>query len=319
MSQISNRDYYFDFIRAIGLISIILVHCTSNDFILRLNLFNVPLMVFVSGLVAYRIPQNDILKYYWKRLKRLLIPTYIFICCFLVFLYIIKFCGIADLFDFSYKKILYSFLLLDQSYGGIGFVWIIRVFLLMTFACPFVVFLRERLNNFTYFTLLLLIILLQYFLCKIDIPDVQNNIFYSQYILYTVGYLPFLMGGVKLKQCSIVVYISFISMLIGLLLIVRITNSSNHFLNLTHKYPPRFDYIAYGLIISTTLIMLRKVLNRLSMFTLFRYIGGNTMWIYWWHVPIVLTFNSILGGTRYWPLSFLATASIACLLYYIQY
>lgn len=48
--MIKERDYYIDFLRAIGLILLIGVHVDAPDWYVPLRSFDVPLMVFVSVL-----------------------------------------------------------------------------------------------------------------------------------------------------------------------------------------------------------------------------------------------------------------------------
>ena len=81
----------------------------------------------------YKEKNKSILKYYWKRFVRLVIPTWIFLT--------IYFC-ISCLLNHFYtlKVILGSYLLLD----GIGYVWVIRVYLICALLTPLIYWLNEK-------------------------------------------------------------------------------------------------------------------------------------------------------------------------------
>lgn len=73
----AGRDPYIDFLRFLGLALIILVHVNCPNLIKQIRCFDVPLMVFVSGLsCSYK--SGDFWGYLLKRTKRLIIPTWIF-------------------------------------------------------------------------------------------------------------------------------------------------------------------------------------------------------------------------------------------------
>lgn len=142
-----NRDFYVDFLRAVGFISIVMVHCNIPDALYMVNLFNVPLMVVVSGLVSNSSKNRNYTQYLLARFKRLLIPTWIFVTVYLIFLYALTQCGVIIFFTFNKNNILCSYLLLDSESGGIGFVWIIRVFLLTMLVTPFIHKVYIKLNG----------------------------------------------------------------------------------------------------------------------------------------------------------------------------
>lgn len=72
------RDLYIDFLRFIGISLIILAHVEAPSGITQFRSFDVPLMVFVSGL-SFSTKGGGFWKYVWKRVKRLCIPVYLFL------------------------------------------------------------------------------------------------------------------------------------------------------------------------------------------------------------------------------------------------
>lgn len=125
-----------DILKCIGLLLIILAHIdVSNDTVLEFRSFDVVLMVFLSGLLAvlsYQKERND-MQYIIKRIKRLLVPTYIFLTVYFLCDYFVGRLFSMPLYNFH--TVWTSYLLLD----GIGYVWVIGVYLLCAIVTPFTV------------------------------------------------------------------------------------------------------------------------------------------------------------------------------------
>lgn len=79
------RDKSIDLLRSLGLILVILVHCSAPYSLQQIRSFDVPLMVFVSALTFKPIGINKYFTYLWKRTKRLVVPAWLFAAFFLLF------------------------------------------------------------------------------------------------------------------------------------------------------------------------------------------------------------------------------------------
>lgn len=135
------RDKSIDVLRFIGLSCIILVHCNSPFLISQLRCFDVPLMLFVSGLACSGKVIPNYREYIIKRAKRLLIPTWCFVSVFLVLMLGAQYALHKPLLSYSY---------IAESYamtGGIGYVWIVRVFLLVAIITPMIMWIEKRISN----------------------------------------------------------------------------------------------------------------------------------------------------------------------------
>ena len=127
-----NRDLSIDLLRFLGLTMIVLVHVNPPFWLTQFRSFDVPMMVFVSGLTVARKEVSSYVGYIVKRTKRLVIPVWTFLAFYLLGFYYLQFWILPDQY-LTGRMILRSFLLLDQS---IGYVWIIRVFLLIMLLPP---------------------------------------------------------------------------------------------------------------------------------------------------------------------------------------
>ncbi len=310
----AERDNYIDFLRFIGLLLIILAHVHSPETIHQIRCFDVPLMLFVSGL-AYG---NKSLKtswdgFYLPRLKRLLIPVYLFVVCDLVALYAI---GKTITLENVTKSI---FLCTD---GLVGYVWVIKVFVLIMLVTPLLIKLNKRLNKF-FFTLFVVGLfgfqeLTIYLISTID-KSIPKAIF-QETIPYLIGYaIPFLLGlkirtSDKKEEMFFIILLS--SITICSLVLYIYNNGLPVSITPTYKYPPRSYFIVYGLFASMLLWSLRSFLKPMTNNKVILFIGRNTIWIYLWHIVYVSLANIFLDS---WIIKYFMVCLLAIITYMIQY
>lgn len=161
--MIRERDYNIDFLRTLGLLCVILAHVSAPEIIMRLRGFDVVLLVFVSGLsfLASKGDKQNYIIYLKKRICRLVFPTWKFLCIFFVFFEILLL--INPIFPkFAIKDYLCSFLLLS----GIGYVWIIRVYLLIAAVLPALKKILDKVGVRKYLCILTMLYIVYEFLIR---------------------------------------------------------------------------------------------------------------------------------------------------------
>ena len=85
----TERIREIDAMRFIGISLIILAHILGpGSFLFQIRSFDVPLMLFVSGLVSARRPVNDYGKYIGHRFLRLMVPVWLFYTLYFLILYL---------------------------------------------------------------------------------------------------------------------------------------------------------------------------------------------------------------------------------------
>lgn len=147
------RDGRLYFLRFIGLLCIILAHTGPPDILMQLRTFDVSLMVIISG-AAFALSSKKVpcLDYYKKRIPRLILPPWIFLSVFFLIFYFIELFN-SGKYPFDLKVIFESYAFIF----GIGYLWIVRVFLLVGFAAPLISIINlKQNNNFVYFGFVLL-------------------------------------------------------------------------------------------------------------------------------------------------------------------
>ncbi|QBQ40603.1 acyltransferase [Sphingobacterium psychroaquaticum] len=305
------RDGSIDVLRSIGLLCIVLAHVVPPNWLFQIRNFDVPLMVFISGyLYAGRANQiqsfTSLLDYLGKRFVRLVVPVWIFLSLF----YLIQYC-FPSVFPINYTLfpdvMRSSYLLLE----GFGYVWIIRVFLMMAILGPLsMVYFKKPISILYYYISYEVV----YLLVQPYLGDGIGKQF-NEILLYTAGFLVFFLLGSTYtsltKSAKTILFTVTIALTaLGGLYFYLYENVA---FNIgSFKYPPRLFYMYYAVAICLFLFHLRPWLapfnNRLITF-----IGSSTIWIYLWHILLLL-----ILPIENWGIRFLVVFMLASTLTYVQ-
>lgn len=323
----TNRDFYIDFLRFLGLSLIILVHVNCPDWLKQLRSFDVPLMVFVSGLSCTFKGNSNVGQWLWKRTKRLVIPTYIFFSAYMLLLFVMD--QFTDNSLIKLDEVIGTYFMLNNP--SVGYIYIIRVFLLVMLCTPPLVSIIGKAQTkkvdrtiAIYITILILFVSLELLVTYVNI----NNegfvaIFYSQCIIYAIAYsIPFLIGlSLKNLEEKHVKHASSLALIILIVSVIvyYVQNGLPFTLTPTYKYPPHAYYLIYGGCICTLLYCLRfikPVHNCVNRMRLPIFIGQNTIWIYFWHILFLLFVGRI---TNLWVAKFILVYTFSIIAYYIQF
>ena len=125
------RNIEIDILRCIGLLVVILVHVPINEKVKEFFSFGVILLIYTSGMSFFEKIENtrnfSYKKYLFSRIKRLCIPTWITII--IIFLLAKILCLISNKeYIYTMKKFLESIFFIGGLNGGIGNVWIVRIY-----------------------------------------------------------------------------------------------------------------------------------------------------------------------------------------------
>ena len=310
------RDIRVDLLRTLGLAMIILAHVGPPALIMQLRNFDVPLMILVSGMsfcLSYK--QEAYGHYLWKRIKRLVFPVWIFLTIYF---------GVVDFFHLSmiklsFNTVLRSYLLID----GIGYVWIIKVFLLVAAVSPFIYQVHRKIPINTIYLALVLIVLSCYEIFRIMSQDFfatdagQSIASVTHYLIpysliFAIGLrLPF-MTFKEILWCMAIALGFFIS------LAIYFWHLEGSFVPTQfYKYPPTLYYFSYAVAISCAAWALSgqvvALLNKAPILkNLILFIAQNSIWIYLWHIPFIKVIHT------HFPLKFSIVLAIACAITFVQ-
>lgn len=247
--QPKNRDIAIDLCRILGTLLVMLAHVTIPTFLSEVRSFDVILLVIVSGIcfsgsVDYR-------RYIWKRIKRLVFPTWILLILLFACAYVA--CILLNRAQvYSFTQIWKSFLFLE---GSIGYIWIVRVYLGIAIINPIISRFNKSISPLFYLVVLNLVIIAFSLFFSSD----QVLIYYVQ---ETVIYCLLAFWGTKLNSLEQKPKEQFIvnTILISLIGLI-VTLIINGFHPNAYKYPPVGQYIYYGLGISVLIIVFLRRVN----------------------------------------------------------
>jgi len=274
-------------------------------------------MVIISGAVFGISSLNKNLDYYTylkTRIPRLLAPTWTFLIFYFVFLFVIYLIKGKD-FPFSPTIILESFALID----GIGYVWIIRVFILAAIIGPLFSNLHKRINNdFKYYLILLSIYILYeisyFYYNNINIQIVDFII--NNYIFYIIPYGLLFGFGLHLPTLKPKVLYSILLLFIVIFVILlNLYFLENFSATNLYKYPPRIYYLSYAISISLFLFSLTNFnfINVLSN-NLITFISSSSLWIYLWHILFISSWKLFVSFFPLWVNNFIIEFFVVFLL-----
>lgn len=286
------REKKIDILKSIGVVLIILAHICSSKVIMQLRNFDVPLMVLVSGYLSVNSfkKSNSLFQYYKKRLIRLIVPTYIFLIIFFV---IVKLLNFNAQYPFDMKMIIRTFLLLD----GIGYVWIIRVYVLCAFAAPILIYIMNKVSKRTIIISAIVIYsayeFVNYFFAE------NLNVIFKYVINYLISYSLILYIGMETKKLSNKKITALALMFLAIFVVLLIVNYKIYgkfIATQTMKYPPRLYYVSYALTISMFLFSIldnEMIVNKIYNSTIL-FISKNSLWIYLWHILYIYILSKTL-------------------------
>lgn len=303
------RIYYIDYLKSIALCAIIIAHVTAPNVISQLRNFDVILMVICSGVLAANSGKNlkkGYKSYFISRIKRLIIPTWLFLIVYFLFSYLIgqkqSFMVIVDTFLFQQT--------------GIGYTWIILVYLICAVSLPIISKLSPNHAVITFWGVLLL---LQEIICKCEF--ILSNHYLESICCYIVPYVFAYWCGYwfekmgKNMRCGIVGG----NFIIVVSCVVAMIHSGKNILSISiYKFPPRLYYWSYGILISCLLLVVCKNFKISKESRLVAFISRWSLWIYLWHIIPVKIAERVFVGNNLWVIRFvfvLASTSIIMLFY----
>jgi len=299
------RIIWVDYMRCIGLLLVISAHVfgTSTPILQLLFGCNVAIMIVVSGYCSVKSSECSLAHYYKKRGKQLIIHSWTF---FVVYFGLVGLLNIGKMYPYSSSQIIKTFLFMD----GIGFTWIIAVFIITSFVTPLIRLMIEKMPQIklcfpiAYWGVGLLLFVL-------NIGNSMVKVF-----LYISGYVFLTFIGFSVKKDWSYKRVYFISGIIVLLCCIAILFSKQEdIFDLSgNKYPPTVYYITYGMTISILLIsLLSRYDEKLNKWKGSKYItkiSSLSFDIYLWHIfGLYITSSIVNKWLKYLIVTFIAVIS----------
>ena len=285
------RDKRIDLLRFIGLSMIILAHVEPPDLIMQIRNFDVPIMVIISGIsfsISFKNKETFSL-YVWKRFKRLVLPVWAFLSIFFLLM--------THLFphtiDLNLKIMAKSYLLTD----GIGYVWIIRVFLLVALVSPLLYHWNQKEKSNTRYLLTLAALAIAYEIFRYySMPYIHGGKLrlISLVSHYVLAYSLIFALGLRIYQFKKPELIATFLVAIATFVITRwylgsYTDSSIS--TQDYKYPPSFYYFSYSIFVFAILWSISdkivSFVESIKLSGVVFFVAQNSIWVYLWHILFI--------------------------------
>ena len=313
----TGRISYIDFLKFIGLTGIIIAHVNPPSWAMLLRSFDVPLMVILSSILAsrsfakYSETRSSAIAYYVSRIKRLVIPTWIFLVFYFSYSFVVT--GQRA----STKYYVDSFCMTRY---GIGYVWIILIYLYSAMLTPVFARLKLSLKGFIIVCATYILYEIAYFY-KLGLngsgftKDFIDTTFYYIIPYGVLTYLGYNYYKMKKRTKLIIALVSFI-VFIFLAVYYRSTLGSFQLVQIA-KYPPRIYYLSYGIGCSFALLILCEK-KKLEIYDnkVIRFISAHSLWIYLWHI-FVLDIYGTLKLPEIWFIKLIIVYMLSMLITFI--
>ncbi len=316
----SSRNIAVDILKTLAILLIILAHVEPQAIVLQLRTFDVVLLVILSGMLAVKSYEKckSFFEYFKKRIVRLVLPVWIFLSVF--FLGIALFTFITNKsYPYGLKEIFKSYTMIN----GIGYVWIIRVYILCALTVPIIYELSKKISNHKMWFIILLI----YIAYEILYLTVGNSNLILKYIIYYIIPYGFLCTfiGMNLKEWDSKKVLKFAILFIAIFVIIAVTKTllGGVFQPISkEKYPPTLYYLSYGIGIT---LLLYYLIGKKNIFNIkvklnkpfIIFVSTHTMWIYLWHIFYLTCINYTLNNIH-WLVKYVAIVIASIITTYVQ-
>lgn len=292
------RYYYVDFVKFIAVICLFLAHVNTPKVLMEIRGFDVPTMVVLSAVLARGSFERskgtgDFIS---KRVKRLVIPTWIFLVGFYVCMFIV---GKLP----SYNDVIKSFFFQRDS-GIAGYVWIIWIYILCACVVPVYEKIERNMSTKKALIIIFFTTIGYELICKYTMLYEYRILYYTIFSIIPYGIITciaMLYSNLKKSEKSRIIV-----SLLGMHLIYVFILAKEGYVSVNlFKYPARFYYWSYGVPIGFLLIELFKKLDlKLRNSGMIVFVSKHSLWIYLWHI-FALAIVKYVIGIENWIIQFI--------------
>ncbi|TQV71752.1 acyltransferase [Exilibacterium tricleocarpae] len=298
------RNVSLDLMRFLGVIIIMIAHAEPPAWLFQLRNFGTPLLIVASGLtyvVIYRNRSLDLVPFLKKRLSRLILPAWIFLTVFFAVTWLI-FTYLGQAYPFSFGRMATSY----TFYSGIGFVWILKVYIILALITPLALRInRAPIPNSVYFaSLLLLYIVYELVLWRLTpyVPAVLSG-FMNTVVFVILPYSLLYFYGLRLAELTnrqIIVVAGVAFLLFGGLAVSKYLDQGAFIPTQNFKYPPTIYYLSYAFCALNLFYLLCRNFLRpgLKASAVIVWLSSNSLWIYLWHISAFYFWEFVIGPTN---------------------
>lgn len=299
MAQIKvQRDMRLDFMRALGTLTIIVPHVLSPNILVQMRAFDVVMLVFVSGMsYAYQAMNGQSFGYYQyvkKRCKKLLIPTMVLILAVYGSVNIASIVLSKGVY-YSIHDLVKSLLLFED---GIGYVWIIKVYLGLALIAPFIWKYIDRIDSKVLLLAFCSVVYIIYCAAQVAIQNINVpiiSVFFEEYVFYVAAYaIPFLIGMYICKNGKGKKFANVIWIVLFVCVQIIVVLQGEGFTPNDNKYPPQLYYLSYGIACSIIIYRIAPI----KVGYCIRWLSKNSLAFYLVHVFWIIWISLVANNLK---------------------
>ena len=302
------RNKSIDILKFIGLLLIILAHTDPPIIIFQLRNFDVVLLIVCSSLIFFEINKSyNYGEYVISRIKRLLIPTYIFLIIYFMIMFLFSRNSV------NAKVIFETFTL----FGGLSYVWIIKVYIIIALLLPISQFLYDKIDKNIFFFITIIIYILYELMYYFGFFDNKIVDYLFAYIIPSFAIICYSLLLLKESNKKIIIY-SILSFIVFVAIAIYLYNSNNCFVDTNcAKYPFRVYYLSYSFFIIGLLYVFINRYKDLLYNKLVLFFSSHSLWIYLWHILVLAAIQFILPN-MYWLIKYVLILLFTTIIVLIQ-
>lgn len=282
-----DRNIVIDYLRALGIILVILAHVNPPSIINNIRTFDVVMLVFLSGMCINSNDSYEFKRNLLNRIYKVVLPSWMVVVtiCTLIYLGSIIFKS----FSIKWSYFFNSFFFIDTN--SIGFVWISKVFFFIALMIPVLKYGNRLIKSDEALYLLGYCVL---FVASCCIEMVEYNILLNEYIVYLIQYSIIAMFGLRFSTNinNRGYYFPKNLFIISLTIFICCQIYYNSLFPSTYKYPPHIFWLSYGVILT---IFVYHITNKIIEYTnkssnnLLLWVSRNSFKIYISHIYCIWT------------------------------
>ena len=286
------RNHKLDWLRTIGILLVILAHASPPPVLRNICCFEVCLLCFVSGFsfdLTNRFKNGhfeNYKKYIIKRVKKLMIPAWGIVTLICLGTSILCLLVNADIM-YTFGDYILSMLFTNQ---GLGYVWIVKIYLFNAAMLPLCSYLFCRSSKITKWICGCCAIIVYAFICYFYTEYLKDKINFNmqvlieEFFLCTIAYFYVALVGVALNRDNKNAYRILMIVALTFVLCQMMLNDKNGFVPNSFKWPPTLYYLSYGSMVSILLYFV--VPNKKVVFM--EWISIHSYDIYLCHIPFII-------------------------------
>lgn len=290
------RDTTIDYLRSVSILVMIVLHINPyfpklpfSSWFINYGQWVVPAFIFCSlavGSTNSVVGLSSYLSYVWRRLKRLLIPYYLWLATYL---------GLFLLL--GHKRLTLQNVLPNIFFtGGIDFNWLILLFIYITLMLPVIERLVEKSEKSSIVFIVLCGVLSIYFIWSRSFlwPNYRFYMFIP-WCGVTAGLL-LILRWIRANDLKKLVVFTTINLVIFLCTLLFFTTQRITLNSFNHKYPPDIYYFSYCLWTTPLAYFVARKLSKImspesTLSRFLTYVSSNSYTIFFVHLIVLYILN----------------------------